>query len=70
MSKGLSPEEKFARAFKLTNWLMALPVWGCPMHVSQLTSQDGKKLPEWQPQSEQAQFVGHLQLHASNVPLV
>ena len=45
-------------------------MWGCPMCVLQPTLQDGKKLLKWQPRSGQAQFVGHSELHASNVPLV
>ena len=70
INEGLSPEEKFARAFKSTNRLTELPVWGCPTYVLQPTLQDGKKLPKWQPRSRRGQFVGFSTLHASNVPLV
>ena len=70
INEGLSPEEKFARAFKSTNRLTNLPVWGCPVYVLQPTLQDGKKLPKWQPRSRRAQYVGWSPLHASNVPLV
>ena len=67
---GLSPEEKFAKAFKPTNRLLNAPVWGCPVYVLEPTLQDGKKLPKWRPRSRRAQFVGWSTLHASNVPLV
>ena len=51
INEGLSPEEKFAKAFKSTSRLTDLPVWGCPTHVLEPTLQDGKKLPKWQPRS-------------------
>ena len=70
INEGLSPEEKFARAFKSTNRLTDLPVWGCPTCVLEPTLQDGKKLPKWRPRSRRGQFVGFSILHASNVPLV
>ena len=70
INEGLSPEEKFAKALKPTNRLTDLPVWGCPTYVLQPTSQDGKKLPKWQPRSRRGQFVGFSPLHASNVPLI
>ena len=70
INEGLSPEEKFARAFKPTNRLTDLPVWGCPTYVLEPTLQDGKKLPKWRPRSRRGQFVGFSTLHASNVPLV
>ena len=68
--EGLSPEEKFAKAFKSTNRLTDLPVWGCPTCVLEPTLQDGKKLPKWKPRSRRGQFVGFSPVHASNVPVV
>ena len=68
--EGLSPEEKFAKAFKTTNRLTDLPVWGCPTYALEPTLQDGKKLPKWKPRSRRGQFIGFSHLHASNVPLI
>ena len=70
VNESLSPEEKFAKAFRSTNRLENAPVWGCPIYVLQPTLQDGKKLPKWQPRSCRGQFVGWSTLHASNVALV
>ena len=70
VNESLSPEERFARAFRSTNRLENAPVWGCPIYVLQPTLQDGKKLPKWQPRSRRGQFVGWSTLHASNVALV
>ena len=44
--------------------------WGCPAYVLDPRRQDGQKIPKWQPQSRQAQYLGASPLHASTVGLV
>ena len=43
---------------------------GCPAYVLDPRRQDGHKLPKWQPQSRQVQYLGASPLHASTVGLV
>jgi hypothetical protein len=49
---------------------MHLHVWGCPLYVLDPKTQQGKKLPRWEPRSKRGIFVGLSQQHASEVPLV
>ena len=45
-------------------------VWGCPAYVLDAKLQDGKKLPKWEPQTRQGQYLGKSSAHASSVGLI
>ena len=45
-------------------------VWGCPAYVLDPKLQDGKKLPKWDPQTRQGQYLGKSSSHASSVGLI
>ena len=45
-------------------------VWGCPAYVLDPKLQDGKKLPKWDPQTRQGQYLGKSNAHSSSVGLI
>ena len=45
-------------------------VWGCPAYVLDPKFQDRKKLPKWDPQTRQGQYLGKSRAHASSVGLI
>ena len=67
---GLSPKEKWSGTKSDHHELRRLHPWGCLVHVLEPTLQDGKKLPEWKPKSQQGKFLGITLIHASNVALI
>ena len=67
---GLSPEEIWTGSKSSHSHLMNAKPWGCPVYVLDPRIQDGYKIPKWEPQSRQGQFVGFSPLHASTVGLV
>ena len=70
MRSKLSPNEIWSRSTgTLSNLVNAHP-WGCPVYVLDPRLQDGKKIPKWEPQSRQGQYMGSSPLHASTVGLV
>ena len=45
-------------------------LWGCHVYVLDPKLQDGKKLPKWDPQSRQGQYLGKSFAHSSSVGLI
>ena len=43
---------------------------GCPAYVLDSKFQDGKKLPKWEPQTRQGQYLEKSSAHASSVGLI
>ena len=67
---GLKPEELWTKTKGTGSALVNAHVWGSPVYVLDPRSQDGGKLPRWEPRSRQGQYVGASPLHASTVALV
>jgi hypothetical protein len=67
---GYSPEELWCKSKSYHTDLQRMHVWGCPVYVLDPRSQDGHKIPKWDPRSRRGQFVGISPLHASHVGLV
>jgi hypothetical protein len=67
---GYSPEELWCRSKSQHSDLQRMHVWGCPVYVLDPRSQDGHKIPKWDPRSRRGQFVGVSPLHTSHVGLV
>ena len=67
---GISPIEIWTQTKSSYSALMHAYPWGCPAYVLDPRRQDGQKIPKWQPQSRQAQYLGASPLHASTVGLV
>ena len=67
---GFSPEELWCRSKSEHLDLQRTHVWGCPAYVLDPRSQDGKKIPKWDPRSRRGQFVGFSPLHSSHVGLI
>ena len=70
MSSGLCPLEIWTETKSSYSGLNHAHPWGCPAYVLDPRRQDGNKIPKWQPQSRQAQYLGASPLHASTVGLV
>ena len=66
----LSPEEIWCKTKSPHTDLARMHVWGCPAYVLDPRSQDGKKIPKWEPRSRRGQFVGVSPLHSSHVGLI
>ena len=49
---------------------MQAHVFGCPVCVLDAALQDGKKIPKWAPRARLGLFLGFLDLHSSQIPLV
>jgi hypothetical protein len=45
-------------------------MWGCPVYVLDPKLQDGKKIPKWNCQAQQGQFLGFSDKHSSLVATV
>ena len=69
-ANGYSPEELWCRSKSQHNDLQRMHVWGCPAYVLDPRSQDGMKIPKWEPRSRRGQFVGISPLHSSHVGLI
>jgi Reverse transcriptase (RNA-dependent DNA polymerase) len=65
-----SPEELWCKSKSQHSDLQRMHVWGCPTYVLDPRSQDGKKIPKWDPRARRGQFVGISPLHASHVGLI
>ena len=68
--QGIAPADLFTGVQVPRHKLKDIHVWGCPAYVLDLTLQQGKKLPRWQPQSRRGIFVGLSGHHSSDVPLI
>ena len=66
---GISPLEVWTQTKSSYTALIHAHPWGCPAYVLDPCRQDGQKIPKWQPQSWQAQYLGASPLHASTVGL-
>jgi hypothetical protein len=66
----LTPHKIWARSKSSFGALVHAHPWGCPLYVLQPQLQDGGKVPKWEPQSRQGQYMGASPLHASTVGLV
>ena len=66
----LSSEEIWCKTKSPHTDLARMHVWGCPAYVLDPRSQDGKKIPKWEPRSRRGQFVGVSPLHSSHVGLI
>jgi hypothetical protein len=55
---GLSPMEIFTGTHSDHRDLLCTHVWGCPAYVLDPKLQDGKKIPKWNCQARQGQFLG------------
>ena len=67
---GLSPADIFTKTRWPQRKFHDLHVWGCPTYVLNKALQDGMKIPRWKPRSERCVYVGHSDLHSSQVPTV
>jgi hypothetical protein len=67
---GLSPEEIFSQQKSRPDRLLDFHTFGCPVFVLHPSSQEGKKIPKWQPRARQAVYLGHSPRHAQTVPIV
>ena len=68
---GVSPNEIWFSARGTSE--VELPrthVFGCPVYVLDPALQDGKKIPKWDPCARLGLFLGFLDLHSSQVPMV
>jgi hypothetical protein len=54
----------------LTTNFAAPMCFGCPVYVLDVSLQDGKKIPKWNPWACLGLFLGFSDLHSSLVPLV
>jgi hypothetical protein len=71
MESGIAPNEIWSGVCSLrTKLLSCSHVFGCPVHVLDMSLQDGKKIPKWSPHAHLRLFVGFSYLHSSQVPLV
>ena len=66
----LCPEEIWMGTKSTHSRLLHAHPWGCLVYVLDPRLQDGFKVPKWEPQSRQAQYMGFSTLHASTVGLV
>jgi len=71
MESGISPNEIWfsARGTSAVD-LPRTHVFGCPVYVLDPALQDGKKIPKWDPCAHLGLFLGFLDLHSSQVPMV
>ena len=70
INPGISPNELLSHTrFKAEN-LNRAHVFGCPIYILDPCSQDGHKIPKWEPYARLGMLVGFSPLHLSLVPLV
>ena len=64
----IAPIELFTNE-KLTdhNAVARLHVWGCPVCVLDPKSQDGKKVPKWNPRTRRGQCLGYSPEHSTHI---
>jgi hypothetical protein len=67
---GFAPIELFCSLTHNCANLQCLKVWGCPTYVLNPRLQDGVKIPKWEPQARQGQFLGFSPDHSSLVGLI
>ncbi len=71
MENGLSPNEIWSSAKGVSGVILSLiHVFGCPVYMLDATLQDGKKIPKWSPHARLGLFLGFLDVHSSQVPMV
>jgi hypothetical protein len=71
MVTGISPDELWSSVCgDSSTQLSRTHVFGCPMYVLDAALQDGKKIPKWNPRARLGLFLGFLDSHSSQVPLV
>jgi hypothetical protein len=67
---GISPNEVWSSVRSPSSELLQTHVFGCPVYVLDVSLQDGKKIPKWNPRARLGLFLGFSDLHSSQVPLV
>jgi hypothetical protein len=70
MESGIAPNEIWSGVCSPHTKLSCSHVFGCPVYVLDVSLQDGKKIPKWSPCARLGLFLGFLDLHSSQVPLV
>jgi hypothetical protein len=70
MESGISPDELWSNVRNNDDVLKRAHVFGCPVYVLDAALQDGMKIPKWAPWPRLGLFLGFLDLHSSQAPLV
>ncbi len=70
MESGIAPNEIWSGVRSPSSELSRAHVFGCPVYVLDMSLQDGRKIPKWNPHACLGLFLGFSDLHSSLVPLV
>ncbi len=70
MESGIAQNEIWSGVCSPSSELSCAHVFGCPVYVLDVSLQDGRKIPKWNPCARLSLFLGFSDLHSSLVPLV